>query len=147
MDLKPGKPVLISEIVNTANQKKWIGETVRIVGILVDYDPKSDTATIDDSEGNMIRVNASLLGVFDYNIGVLYQLIGNLDWESAENTASSKDSGHSCEQSERHSPPDGAGRIILRARIFRDADGLDFQVYQRAVLKLRESLDIFSIPV
>ncbi|OZJ02520.1 hypothetical protein BZG36_04263 [Bifiguratus adelaidae] len=96
---------------------KWSGRMVRVLAVLESYDPQENRASIE-LEGYRLAVDTSLLGVFSYHLNSLYQWIGELHVNN--NKATHEES------------------LILHARIMSNSDGLDIQLYRKAVQLRRE---------
>ncbi|KAJ2765245.1 hypothetical protein IWQ56_004177 [Coemansia nantahalensis] len=131
MDLEPGKPVFLEELVHAADAH--VGRTVRVTGTLHSYVPARDCAMLVDGQ-NLLAIDTQLLGVQQYHVGQTYQLIG---------VVTRVEEGGAAPAAEQPLPEDTqcAAGIALRARVVKDADGLDMAIYRRAVHALRRLLD------
>ncbi|KAJ1964286.1 hypothetical protein GGI12_001518 [Dipsacomyces acuminosporus] len=127
MDLEPGTPVFLDEVVdqNTA----LAGKTVRVTGTLHSYSPTSDQAVLVDGQ-HLLVIDTKLLGVLQYYIGQTYQFIGvvsAVQGEAAVIDDLFEDARYSLD-------------IVLQARVAREVDGLDMVVYRKSVAALRKFL-------
>ncbi|KAJ2712189.1 hypothetical protein H4R19_002883 [Coemansia spiralis] len=128
MDLEPGRPVFLEELVRAP--AAHVGQTVRVTGTLHSYTPALDRAMLVDGP-HLLAIDTQLLGVQQYHVGQTYQLIGVVAGVEAD------------EDTEQPLPEDAqcAAGIALRARVVKDVDGLDMAIYRRAVHALRRFLD------
>jgi hypothetical protein len=120
-NLKPGVIRFISEIV--ADEEQYADESVRVVGRVVEYDAEALLVTLEE-EGARLRVDLSLLVRNGYSDGDLrvelkaqVQCIGELRALSA---------------------PQAQHGLVLKARVMVDKQGMDPQLYKRAVLVRRK---------
>ncbi|KAJ1676014.1 hypothetical protein EV182_000083 [Spiromyces aspiralis] len=139
--LKPGRPVFIDEVVDPRNHTKLSGERVRLTGLLEDYDPKADALLLKDNEGNHVLVHTSHLGVFGHSRGSLYQFIGTL----APYTITSDEVPRHMAAKLQPSGDANVPRLQLIAHIIRNVDGMDIDIYRRAVTSLRENMDLCRV--
>ncbi|KAJ3034926.1 hypothetical protein HDV00_004536 [Rhizophlyctis rosea] len=118
----------IEEIL--ADPKGKAGETVRVLGKLLAFDPVNNMAQIEHAHTNLV-VDTSLLGNFSHRNKSLLQFIGELDdWVvPARQQMPSSPATHA-----------GGEYVILRARIVRNVDGLDLTLYDKA-LQIRRKFD------
>ncbi|KAJ1725052.1 hypothetical protein LPJ53_000701 [Coemansia erecta] len=121
-----GRPVFASEICTDAEQQQQqqlAGQTVRLTGTLLWYDPRAEQALVADGSDGVL-VDTRLLGVGRFAAGQTYQVIGRID------------------RADRPAQQDAvdvrwSGRVVLRARVARAVDGLDVEAYRRAVVAMR----------
>ncbi|EGF78528.1 hypothetical protein BATDEDRAFT_90687 [Batrachochytrium dendrobatidis JAM81] len=104
--------VMMSEVL--AQPESMIGQTVRVLGRLKDYNVHKNIVQAE-YKGQCMSIDTTLLGIFDYKLGSLYQWIGEL----------ASFTGH--------------GGIILHARILRNMDELDTALFEDT-LKLRRAI-------
>ncbi|KAJ1776214.1 hypothetical protein LPJ54_003220 [Coemansia sp. RSA 1824] len=126
MDLEPGRPVFLDELVQ--QPQLHTGKTVRVTGTLHAYSPVTDRAELVDGQYLLI-VDTQLLGVQQYHVGQTYQLIGEIDSVMDQVPESLFDDAKFSQQ------------IVLRARVGKSVDGLDMAVYKKSVHAVRKFLD------
>ncbi|KAH9491404.1 hypothetical protein Btru_031262 [Bulinus truncatus] len=126
----PGIPALIHEIIATPYDALHV-RSVRVVGRIVNYDPVKNLAFLIEPNQSIpsphqLTVDTSLTDSSDYINGSQVMLIGEL--EELDN------SSH---------PPNQAinGGVILKARISRCVDRLDYLLYCKTLESLRRFLD------
>ncbi|KAJ1886428.1 hypothetical protein GGI08_007008 [Coemansia sp. S2] len=129
MELEPGTPVFLEEVVAQASQ--YIGRTVRATGTLHSYSPKTDRAALVDGQ-SLLLIDTKLLGVHQYHIGQTYQLIGVVVASSQEDH---EELPKDLLEDVRYSLD-----IVLQARVVREVDGLDMAIYRKSVVLLRAFL-------
>lgn len=131
MELESGIPTFLEEIVEDVSSH--LNKTVRVTGTIHSYDPNSDIVALVDGQ-HMLLIDTRLLGVLQYHLGQAYQLIGQLVEPEAlgENNELVHDG---VEEDVRYS-----SRVILKAKVARQVDGLDMAVYRKAVTELRDFL-------
>ncbi|XP_025801242.1 CST complex subunit TEN1 isoform X1 [Panicum hallii] len=117
--LKPGVPVILRELEPSSEMFKQ-GASLRVTGILQAYDVDSATAIIQDGSVSL-KVDTQNLRDISFRTNSAYQFIGEL-LIHAEN-----------EQGYTNSP-----QAILQARIGRNVDGLDLNLYQQSLLIRRQ---------
>ncbi|KAJ2451833.1 hypothetical protein EV183_003361 [Coemansia sp. RSA 2336] len=132
MDLEPGRPAFLEELVQAPSQH--VGKTVRVTGTLHSYNPTTDRAELVDGQYLLI-IDTQLLGIQQYHNGQTYQLIGTIASTSENEVAQPEhlfdDAQFSLE-------------IVLRARVLKLADGLDMAVYRKSVDALRQLIQSTS---
>jgi len=102
----------LQELCDTASNMH--GSSVRVMGVLESFDPDASHAKIA-MDGVSLAVDVSLVpGADPHRVGSLYQYIGELDVRGTDKT--------------------------LRARVARCVDGLDVEVYKRALQVRRKFL-------
>ncbi|KAI8321582.1 hypothetical protein GQ54DRAFT_261498 [Martensiomyces pterosporus] len=126
MDLEPGTPVFLEEVVDRSTQ--LAGKTVRVTGTLHSYSPASDQAILVDGQ-HLVVVDTKLLGILQYCIGQTYQFIGVIS------TVQEPLAINDLFEDALYSPD-----VVLRARVTREVDGLDMVVYRKSVAALRRFL-------
>ncbi|KAJ1859069.1 hypothetical protein GGH12_000917 [Coemansia sp. RSA 1822] len=126
MDLEPGRPVFLDELVQ--QPQLHTGKTVRVTGTLHAYSPVTDRAELVDGQYLLI-VDTQLLGVQQYHVGQTYQLIGEIDSVADQAPESLFDDAKFSLE------------IVLRARVGKSVDGLDMAVYKKSVHAVRKFLD------
>ena len=90
------------------------GSSVRVMGVLESFDPDASRGVIA-MDGASLAVDVSLVpGADPHRVGSMYQYIGEVDVRGADRT--------------------------LRARVARCVDGLDVEVYKRALQVRRKFL-------
>ncbi|KAF8714127.1 hypothetical protein HU200_028134 [Digitaria exilis] len=109
--IKPGVPVILRELEPSSEMFKQ-GASLRVTGILQSYDMDSATAVIKDGSVSL-KIDTQNLRDVSFRTNSAYQFIGELQIH-ADNEA------------------------ILQARIGRNVDGLDLNLYQSALLIQRE---------
>jgi len=108
-----GIPAFISDILATP-PLYTLGQSVRVVGRVLSYDPVASTAVIVEPRGTKaagvsgLLVDSSLVGGEDFGVGSLVMLVGELEGETSLDGTSdqldqSSSSEMSVEQAERHS--------------------------------------------
>jgi hypothetical protein len=98
------------------------GTSVRVMGVLRSFDPDTSTAVVE-ADGLRLVVDLSLVpGGDPHRVGSSYQYIGELEV------------GTQSESKSKSAPP------TLRARVARNVDGLDQEVYRRALQVRRKFL-------
>ncbi|TVU09776.1 hypothetical protein EJB05_43271 [Eragrostis curvula] len=105
--LKPGLPVILRELEPSSEMFKH-GASLRVTGNLQSYDVDSATAIIQDGSLSL-KVDTQHLRDISFRTNSMYQFIGEL-LIRADNDA------------------------ILQARIGRNVDGLDLNLYQQSLL-------------
>ncbi|KAJ2819413.1 hypothetical protein IWW50_005465 [Coemansia erecta] len=128
MDLEPGRPVFLDELVQHPHEHT--GKTVRVTGTLYAYSPTRDRAELVDGQFVLV-IDTQLLGVQQYHVGQTYQLIGEIISVSKDEAPEDlfDDARYSME-------------IALQARVGKSVDGLDMAVYRESVRAMRRLLDI-----
>ncbi|KAG2631744.1 CST complex subunit TEN1-like [Panicum virgatum] len=109
--LKPGVPVTLRELEPSSEMFKQ-GASLRVTGILQSYDVDSAAAVIQDGSVSL-KVDTQNLRDISFRTYSAYQFIGEL-LIHADNEA------------------------ILQARIGRNVDGLDMNLYQQSLLIRRQ---------
>ena len=90
------------------------GSSVRVMGVLESFDPDASRGVIA-MDGASLAVDVSLVpGADPHRVGSMYQYIGEVDIRGADRT--------------------------LKARVARCVDGLDIEVYKRALQVRRKFL-------
>ncbi|CAM0136432.1 hypothetical protein VKS41_006752 [Umbelopsis sp. WA50703] len=107
MAIPAGKPVMLQELVQ--GPANYDGTSVRATGILMGYNPDENRAIIEH-KGCSLDVATDLLDTFAYNTKDLLQCIGELEYSHDSN------------------------RLLLRARVSRKVDGLDLDLYEKAMM-------------
>jgi hypothetical protein len=87
--------------------------TLRLMGTLRHYDATKNLAQIEQ-HGHTLEIDTSLLGQFPFQIGSLFQFIGEVEMETARKP------------------------ICLKARVGRRVEGIDMGMYQQ-VLEIRRN--------
>ncbi|KAK9703206.1 hypothetical protein K7432_010867 [Basidiobolus ranarum] len=114
MSLKSGKIVFIKELVQSLND--WEGESVRVTGLLVTYDVHTNLATIQHNDYTL-TIDTSLLGVFSHRINGLFQFVGELSNQNPQQPQKTRN----------------ISEYLLLARVVRNMEGLDLQLYEKAI--------------
>ncbi|XP_062189096.1 CST complex subunit TEN1-like [Phragmites australis] len=109
--LKPGVPVILRELEPSSEFFKQ-GTSLRVTGNLQSYDVDSAIAVIQDGSVSL-KVDTQHLRDISFRTNSTYQFIGEL-----------------------LIPPDNDA--ILQARIGRNVDGLDLNLYQQSLLVRRQ---------
>lgn len=109
--LKPGVPVILRELEPSSEMFKQ-GASLRVTGSLQSFDVDSATAVIQDGSVSL-KVDTQHLRDISFRMNSAYQFIGELQIRE-DNDA------------------------ILLARIGRNVDGLDLNLYQQALLIRRQ---------
>lgn len=109
--LKPGVPVTLRELEPSSEMFKQ-GASLRVTGSLQSYDVDSATAVIQDGSVSL-KVDTQHLRDVSLRLNSTYQFIGELQIHQ-DNEA------------------------ILQARIGRNVDGLDLNLYQQSLLIRRQ---------
>ncbi|KAJ3047092.1 hypothetical protein HK097_000244 [Rhizophlyctis rosea] len=106
------------------------GETVRVLGKLLSYDPHHSLAQIEHAS-KTLTIDTTLLGDFPYRVKSLLQFIGVLeDWRPpVQHKLQTTPTKHA-----------GNGHVILQAKIMRNVDGLDLTLYDKA-LQIRRQFE------
>lgn len=129
LGLCPGIPITLQYLLNEPfdvlhsvlssgdrlYREKPLHYSVRIAGTLKAYDPKDQTALLEEDANNIISIDTSAVGAFEYRKGSTYLIIAD---------------------AERHSFPSNIDdRIHLHflARIIKRVDALDLRLYHRLV--------------
>ncbi|KAJ1951242.1 hypothetical protein FBU59_000282 [Linderina macrospora] len=131
MDLEPGKPVFLEDTVSQG--RSMVGQTVRVTGTLHSFNATLDRAILIDNQ-YLLVIDTSMLGVIKYYFGQTYQFIGVVT------PANPPDE----QQLISGDLEDGSKynlEIVVKARVARDVDGLDMEVYRKSVVVLRAFLD------
>ncbi|KAG2173825.1 hypothetical protein INT43_005245 [Umbelopsis isabellina] len=111
MAIPAGTPILLQELVQ--EPATYHGRSVRATGILMGYNPDENRAIIEH-KGHALDVATDLLDTFSYNTKDLLQCIGELEYNHDSN------------------------RLLLRARVSRKVDGLDLDLYEKAIMVHRK---------
>ncbi|ONM51427.1 hypothetical protein ZEAMMB73_Zm00001d018831 [Zea mays] len=109
--LKPGVPVILRELEPSSEMFKQ-GASLRVTGSLQSFDVESATATIQDGSVSL-KVDTQHLRDVSFRTNSVYQFIGELQIREVDDA-------------------------ILLARIGRNVDGLDMNLYQQALLIRRQ---------
>ena len=113
-----GRVVFIEEIGMSEYAK--LGASVRVTGRVKSYDVASGIVFIEDRERQLqVEVSSRLPSLFNVPIGSLAQFIGELEVP--------KGGG-------------GGGGLLLHARICRNVDGLNLELYRKSVDLLRNHI-------
>ncbi|XP_037444833.1 CST complex subunit TEN1-like [Triticum dicoccoides] len=108
--LKPGVPVSLQELEPSSEMYKQ-GASLRVTGILKSYDMDSAVAVIRDGSATL-KIDTQHLRDISFRSGSTFQFIGELLIR----------------------PNDDA---ILQARVGRNVDGLDLNLYQQSLIVRR----------
>ncbi|KAJ1945334.1 hypothetical protein EC988_005778 [Linderina pennispora] len=131
MDLEPGKPVFLEDIVSQG--RSLVGQTVRVTGTLHSFNATLDRAILIDNQ-HLLVIDTSMLGIIKYYFGQTYQFIGVVTPANPPDECQlisddlRDDSNYTLE-------------VVVKARVARDVDGLDMGVYRKSVAALRAFLD------
>ncbi|XP_062186617.1 CST complex subunit TEN1-like isoform X2 [Phragmites australis] len=109
--LKPGMPIVLRDLEPSSEMFKQ-GASLRVTGNLQSYDVDSAIAVIQDGSVSL-KVDTQHLRDISFRTNLTYQFIGELLIH-----------------------PDNDA--ILQARIGRNTDGLDLNLYQQSLLILRQ---------
>ncbi|KAM3300706.1 hypothetical protein ACQJBY_041626 [Aegilops geniculata] len=109
--LKPGVPVTLQELEPSSEMFKQ-GASIRVTGVLQSYDLDSAVAVIRDGSATM-KIDTQHLRDISFHSGSMFQFIGELLIR----------------------PNDDA---ILQARVGRNVDGLDLNLYQQSLIIRRQ---------
>ncbi|KAI5020763.1 hypothetical protein ZWY2020_045651 [Hordeum vulgare] len=109
--LKPGVPITLQELEPSSEMFKQ-GASLRVTGILQSYDVDSAVAVIQDGSA-MLKVDTQHLRDISFRSGSAFQFIGELLIR----------------------PDDD---VILQARVGRNVDGLDLNLYQQSLIIRRQ---------
>eukprot|EP00246_Nothoceros_aenigmaticus_P017112 TRINITY_DN814_c0_g2_i2.p1 TRINITY_DN814_c0_g2~~TRINITY_DN814_c0_g2_i2.p1 ORF type:complete len:133 (+),score=2.56 TRINITY_DN814_c0_g2_i2:168-566(+) len=113
--LRPGMLVLLRELHPSSRYCKP-GASLRVTGRLLSYDAETAMAVIADG-GSSIRVDTQHLRCVPLRISSLFQFIGELQI-----------------------PATSSPQMVLLARVGRNVDGLDLDLYEKA-LQLRRQFE------
>ncbi|KAJ3117420.1 hypothetical protein HDU96_006801 [Phlyctochytrium bullatum] len=136
MPLRHGEIVHLPEVMASADG--FNGRTLRITGCLRKFDSVSGLGLLSYDECDML-VDTTLLGVMDkHSPKSLLQMIGDMD-ELEDSVLPHAAAASPTATFLRDPPRHAGGRVpVLRARIVRNVDGLDTQVFEKAVAMQRE---------
>ncbi|CAL5066985.1 unnamed protein product [Urochloa decumbens] len=109
--LKPGVPVILRELEPSSEMFKQ-GASLRVTGTLQSYDVDSATAVIQDGSVSL-KIDTQNLRDVSFRTNSVYQFIGELLIREDN-------------------------EVILQARIGRNVDGLDLNLYQQSLLIRRQ---------
>ncbi|CAL5076767.1 unnamed protein product [Urochloa decumbens] len=109
--LKPGVPVILRELEPSSEMFKQ-GASLRVTGTLQSYDVDSATAVIQDGSVSL-KIDTQNLRDVSFRTNSAYQFIGELLIREDN-------------------------EVILQARIGRNVDGLDLNLYQQSLLIRRQ---------
>ncbi|KAM3413275.1 hypothetical protein ACQJBY_004444 [Aegilops geniculata] len=109
--LKPGVPVTLQELEPSSEMFKQ-GASFRVTGVLQSYDLDSAVAVIRDGSATL-KIDTQHLRDISFRSGSMFQFIGELLIQ----------------------PNDDA---ILQARVGRNIDGLDLNLYQQSLIIRRQ---------
>ncbi|PIA61260.1 hypothetical protein AQUCO_00300650v1 [Aquilegia coerulea] len=112
--IKPGLLVTLQDLHPNSPFLKH-GASLRVIGKLQDYSVETATAVIVDGSINL-KVDTQHLRDLSFRIGSIYQFIGEL-----------------------HIKPDN--EAILQARVGRNVDGMDLNLYYQSLQLLRQFQD------
>ncbi|XP_047061991.1 CST complex subunit TEN1-like [Lolium rigidum] len=109
--LKPGVPVTLQELEPSSEMFKQ-GASLRVTGILHSYDVDSAVAVIQDGSAKL-KVDTQHLRDISFRCSSTYQFIGELLIQPNSDA-------------------------ILQARVGRNVDGLDLNLYQQSLIIRRQ---------
>ncbi|KAF6992450.1 hypothetical protein CFC21_009437 [Triticum aestivum] len=109
--LKPGVPVTLQELAPSSEMFKQ-GASLRVTGILQSYDVDSAVAVIQDGSARL-RIDTQHLRDISFRSGSAFQFIGELLIRPNDD-------------------------VILQARVGRNVDGLDLNLYQQSLIIRRQ---------
>ncbi|KAM0827027.1 hypothetical protein ACQ4PT_068449 [Festuca glaucescens] len=109
--LKPGVPVTLQELEPSSEMFKQ-GASLRVTGILHSYDVDSAVAVIQDGSAKL-KVDTQHLRDISFRCSSTYQFIGELLIQQNSDA-------------------------ILQARVGRNVDGLDLNLYQQSLIIRRQ---------
>ena len=79
-----GKPVSIAEVLDPNSKEVGVRDSVRVTGKLASYDAASNIASVTQ-DGKILLIDTTLLGQFSFQIGCMFQFIGEIDHSSQVN--------------------------------------------------------------
>ena len=124
--VRSGAPVFIDEIVVGTSACAQEGQSVCVIGRLTDHEVDTCVARLTDPlTKRELTVDTSLIEPFGARLGSLFQMIGELE--------TSNKGGNLGTTAKR-------GNLVLRTRVVRCVDGLDFTMYKKAISLQRDFL-------
>jgi hypothetical protein len=110
--MQSGQIKFINEV---ADDPTLVGQSFRLIGTLNHIDATENRAQIEH-RGRLLDVDTTLLGQFPFHIGSLFQFIGEMNYDEFSK------------------------KLVLKARVGRNIDGLDMGLYEQALKIRREFL-------
>ena len=122
---KPGVPWLIQEIINKQSQRETLeGISVRVVGLLKEHRYQECMAKVADPQTKAcLYVDTSLVEPIEGSVGSLFEFVGEIDCLDER-----------CD-------------VLLKARVAKCVDSLDFNLYKQAILSQREYFRMWNSSV